>query len=78
MGPRYRMMTMSISCACGKDMCAVVDRYGENIDYWEIGNEMSSLQFWNKVRKGASLVEVNIYAAMLTLAYQKYLQGKII
>lgn len=47
----------------------MVNRYEENIHYWEIGNEMNSLQFWNKVRKDASS-EVNIYAAMFSSAYQ--------
>jgi hypothetical protein len=31
---------------------------------------MNSLQFWYKVRYEASAVEVNIYAAMLSSAYQ--------
>ena len=28
---------------------AVVDRFGDRIDYWEIGNEMNSRTFWGKV-----------------------------
>ncbi len=27
----------------------IVDRYGDYIDYWEIGNEMNSREFWGKV-----------------------------
>lgn len=27
----------------------VVDKYGDQIDYWEIGNEMNSPEFWGKV-----------------------------
>jgi Mg-chelatase subunit ChlD len=48
----------------------VVNRYGDDIDYWEIGNEMNSLNFWKKVRENATTVEVNIYASMLESAYR--------
>ena len=48
----------------------VVVRYGSDIDYWEIGNEMNSLLFWRKVRRDASEVEPKIYASMLERAYR--------
>jgi hypothetical protein len=28
---------------------AVVDEFGDRVDYWEIGNEMNSREFWGKV-----------------------------
>jgi len=48
----------------------LVERYGKDIDYWEIGNEMNSVFFWRKVRPGAAQVEVDIYARMLEITYQ--------
>lgn len=48
----------------------VVDRYGDVINYWQVGNEMNSLEFWRNVRKDASYVEVDIYARMLESAYR--------
>lgn len=49
---------------------ALVDRYGEEIDVWEIGNEMNVLSFWRKVRPGVEAVELNIYGKMLDKAYE--------
>jgi Mg-chelatase subunit ChlD len=47
----------------------LVERYGEDINYWQIGNEMNSLGMWEKVRRDATHVEVNVYARMLEIAY---------
>ncbi len=52
---------------------AVVDRYGDRIDYWEIGNEMNNPYQWGKVMfptvEGAvSTPSPFLYARMLTTA----------
>ncbi len=54
---------------------AVVDRYGNQIDYWEIGNEMNNPVEWGKVMfptsPGAEIQpEPFLYARMLTTAYK--------
>ena len=46
---------------------AVVQTFGEKIDYWEIGNEINT--WWNKVRPGVTDFEPEVYAEMLKSAY---------
>lgn len=46
---------------------AVVDSFGDHLDYWEIGNEISTL--WGKVR-GTKEFEPDIYVSMLSEAYR--------
>lgn len=50
-----------------KYVSAIVERFGAQIDYWEIGNEMNT--WWNKVRPGRSF-EADWYVAMLAEAYK--------
>ncbi len=52
---------------------AVVDRYGDRIDYWEIGNEMNNPNQWGKVmfptvENAVSNPSPFLYARMLTTA----------
>lgn len=52
---------------------AVVSRYGSQVDYWEIGNEVNSRFFWGKVVLPGSDLEAapnpGLYAKMLSIAY---------
>lgn len=52
---------------------AIVDRYGDQIDYWEIGNEMNNPEEWGKVMfptitDAAVSPSPFLYARMLTIA----------
>ncbi len=53
-----------------KYVSKIVDKYGDKINYWEIGNEMNSQDMWKKVRINATHVEVDVYARMLKSAHQ--------
>jgi len=53
----------------------VVDQYGDQIDYWEIGNEMNSREFWGKVlipngNKNLVTPDPALYGRMLKAAYE--------
>ena len=53
---------------------AVVDQFGDRIDYWEIGNEMNSRKFWGKViypgvKDALAEPDPYLYARMLQVAY---------
>jgi len=48
----------------------IVRRYGDDIDFWEIGNEMNIWNFWGRVRHNARYPEVDIYAEMLEISYE--------
>jgi len=50
----------------------IVRRYGDDIDYWEIGNEMNLWNFWGMVRPNhnSQSTEVDIYAEMLEISYK--------
>jgi len=51
---------------------AVVAQFGDRVDYWEIGNEMNSREFWGKVvNEPDSIAEPNpaLYAQMLKIAF---------
>lgn len=45
----------------------VVDRFGDYIDYWEVGNEVNT--WWNKVRPDKTRFEAIVYSEMLYKAY---------
>lgn len=53
----------------------VVAQFGKDVDYWEIGNEMNSRQFWGKVvypdkEYYLTLPNPDVYARMLRAAYE--------
>lgn len=52
---------------------AVVDRYGDRIDYWEIGNQPNSYGFWGKVVMEpdvSATPDPELYTEMLKIAHQ--------
>lgn len=53
---------------------AVVSKFGDEIDYWEIGNEMNSRKFWGKVVYPGSDRKAEpdpaLYAKLLSSAYE--------